>query len=149
MPRPDLGRPSSYLSRASLARELDISESTVDEMVRDECLPPPIVNGRKKVWSWAAVERAIETNRWGTIYFLRCGRHVKIGYTAGDLATRITAIQTGAPEKLEVLASIDGMFRTERKLHQRFARHHSHGEWFHLAPEIQAYVEGLKAGNSI
>jgi hypothetical protein len=33
-------RPPTYLSRASLARELDYFESTVDEMVRRGVIPP-------------------------------------------------------------------------------------------------------------
>lgn len=50
----------SYLSRASLAEELDISESTVDALVRKGVLPKPsrLSSGCVR-WSWAAVEAAI------------------------------------------------------------------------------------------
>jgi predicted DNA-binding transcriptional regulator AlpA len=52
--------PTAYLSRASLAHELDISESTVDEMVRRGVLPRPIKLSAGCVrWSWAAVEQAL------------------------------------------------------------------------------------------
>lgn len=53
-------RPPSYLSRATLALELDISESTVDEMVRRGVLPKPIRLSTGCVrWSWMAVEAAL------------------------------------------------------------------------------------------
>jgi predicted DNA-binding transcriptional regulator AlpA len=53
-------RPPSYLSRATLAAELDISESTVDEMVRRGVLPKPIRLSTGCVrWSWIAVESAL------------------------------------------------------------------------------------------
>lgn len=53
-------RPPAFLSRASLAAELDMSESTVDEMVRRGVLPRPLrlSNGCVR-WSWAAVESAL------------------------------------------------------------------------------------------
>lgn len=55
-------RPSAYLSKASLARELDISESTVDEMVRRAVLPKPVKLSAGCVrWSWTAVEQALAT----------------------------------------------------------------------------------------
>lgn len=55
-----LDRPSSFLSRASLAVELDISESTVDEMVRRGVLPKPLKLSSGCVrWSWMAVESAL------------------------------------------------------------------------------------------
>ncbi|GJE52569.1 hypothetical protein GOFOIKOB_5642 [Methylobacterium tardum] len=53
-------RPSAYLSRASLARELDISESTVDEMVRRRVLPQPVALSRGCVrWCWHDVQDAL------------------------------------------------------------------------------------------
>lgn len=53
-------RPPSYLSRSTLAAELDIGESTVDEMVRRGVLPKPVKLSTGCVrWSWAAVEAAL------------------------------------------------------------------------------------------
>jgi predicted DNA-binding transcriptional regulator AlpA len=53
-------RPPSYLSCASLARELDMSESTVQDMVRRGVLPKPVrlSNGCVR-WSWADVQASI------------------------------------------------------------------------------------------
>lgn len=55
-----LDRPPSFLSRSSLATELDISASTVDEMVRRGVLPKPVKLSSGCVrWSWSAVETAL------------------------------------------------------------------------------------------
>lgn len=53
-------RPPSYLSCASLARELDVSETTVYDMVKRGVLPQPIKLSSGCVrWSWADVEMAL------------------------------------------------------------------------------------------
>jgi predicted DNA-binding transcriptional regulator AlpA len=53
-------RPPAYLSCASLARELDVSETTVYEMVRKGVLPRPIKLSTGCVrWSWAEVQAAL------------------------------------------------------------------------------------------
>lgn len=57
--KPD--RPS-WMSRATLAAELDVSESTVDEMVRRGVIPPParLSNGCIR-WRWETVDAALAT----------------------------------------------------------------------------------------
>lgn len=53
-------RPPSYLSCASLARELDVSETTVHDMVRRGILPRPVKLSAGCVrWSWVDVERSL------------------------------------------------------------------------------------------
>jgi predicted DNA-binding transcriptional regulator AlpA len=50
----------AYPSKASLARQLDCSESTVDEWVRRGVLPPPIRFPTGTVrWDWSEVQAAI------------------------------------------------------------------------------------------
>lgn len=52
--------PPSYLSCTSLARELDVSESTVHEMVRRGVLPQPIKLSSGCVrWCWSDVQIAL------------------------------------------------------------------------------------------
>lgn len=52
--------PGSYLSKPSLATELDVSESTVDEMVRRGVLPRPVRLSAGCVrWRWADVDMAL------------------------------------------------------------------------------------------
>jgi len=52
-------RPPYYCSKAILARELSISETTVDSLVQRGELPRPIRLGGCIRWEWAAVEAAI------------------------------------------------------------------------------------------
>jgi predicted DNA-binding transcriptional regulator AlpA len=53
-------RPPSFLSRSSLAAELDVCESTVDELVRRGVIPKPLrlTSGCVR-WSWDAVQMAL------------------------------------------------------------------------------------------
>jgi hypothetical protein len=53
-------QPPSYVSRIELARELSISENSVEEMVRQGVLPTPTKqsSGGPR-WSWRAVEIAL------------------------------------------------------------------------------------------
>ena len=53
-------QPPAYVSRIELARELSISESSVEEMVRQGVLPNPTKqsSGGPR-WSWRAVEVAL------------------------------------------------------------------------------------------
>lgn len=61
-----LARPPSYLSRATLARELDVSESTVDEMVRRGVLPKPLRLSSGCVrWCWQEVQVALVSLKVG------------------------------------------------------------------------------------
>lgn len=56
-------RPPSYVSKATLAAELDMSESTVDSYVKRGLLPKPIKWDCGSVrWCWADVS-AILTSR--------------------------------------------------------------------------------------
>jgi hypothetical protein len=53
-------QPQPYVSRIELARELSISENSVEEMVRQGVLPTPTKqsSGGPR-WSWRAVEIAL------------------------------------------------------------------------------------------
>ncbi|KIN76903.1 helix-turn-helix transcriptional regulator [Sulfitobacter mediterraneus] len=48
-------RPPSFVSKATLAAELDMSESTVDAYVKRGLLPEPFKWGGSVRWSWADV----------------------------------------------------------------------------------------------
>jgi predicted DNA-binding transcriptional regulator AlpA len=59
-PRIFLGdRPPSYVSKATLAAELDIGESTVDDYVRRGVLPKPIRIGGNVRWCWAQIQASL------------------------------------------------------------------------------------------
>jgi predicted DNA-binding transcriptional regulator AlpA len=54
------GAPPSYVSRATLATELDCAPSTVDEMVKRGVLPKPLRLSTGCVrWCWEDVEAAL------------------------------------------------------------------------------------------
>jgi predicted DNA-binding transcriptional regulator AlpA len=52
--------PPAYLSRATLALELDCAPSTLDQMVKKGVLPPPLrlSNGCVR-WCWRDIENAL------------------------------------------------------------------------------------------
>lgn len=52
-------RPPAFPSKATLAAELDISESTVDDWVRRGFLPKPIRRAGSVRWCWAQVEASL------------------------------------------------------------------------------------------
>lgn len=55
-PKSMLARPASYLSCASLARELEVSESHVRDMARRGLLPPPLkISAGVWRWRWSDV----------------------------------------------------------------------------------------------
>ena len=54
-----IDRPSSFLSCASLARELDLSETTIRDMVGKGILPRPIKLGSSVRWNWLTVQAAL------------------------------------------------------------------------------------------
>lgn len=59
--------PSSYLTRSSLAAELEIGESTVDDMVRRGVLPKPVRLSSGCVrWRWASVDHALASMESGS-----------------------------------------------------------------------------------
>lgn len=53
-------RPPAYASKGTLAAQLDIAESTVDEMVRRGVLPKPLRLSSGCVrWRWDDVDKAL------------------------------------------------------------------------------------------
>jgi len=78
------------------------------------------------------------------VYFIRAGEYVKIGI-AKDIKSRIAALQTGQPVKIEFCGAIRNITieqarRYERKLHEFFKNLRAEGEWFML-PKFESYDE--------
>lgn len=71
------------------------------------------------------------------IYFVQAGRHgpIKIG-AARDVARRLVKMRVDNHVDLHVLGVMDGDFRAERRLHQRFHEFRLFGEWFKAAAPI-------------
>lgn len=57
----DIKRPYApdYISRASLAYRLDVSESRIDQLVATGVLPPPIEIDGQKRWRWEDVDATL------------------------------------------------------------------------------------------
>lgn len=83
------------------------------------------------------------------VYFIgaRSLARVKIGQTQGSPHERMRALQTGSPERLEVLAMVHGGPSLEAELHERFAASRVHGEWFDRTPELDAFLLGIRLAN--
>lgn len=75
------------------------------------------------------------------IYFIQTAdnQYIKIG-KADNPAKRIAELQTGAPLRLKILATMPGGHEIERAIHQRFSHLRTQGEWFYSTPEIVTYA---------
>ena len=58
-------RPPSFVSKATLAAELDMSESTVDSYVQRGLLPKPFKGGGSVRWCWADVAASLNVQSGG------------------------------------------------------------------------------------
>lgn len=81
----------------------------------------------------------------GFIYFIEAaGRGtVKIGFSIAP-EERLADLQTSAPDKLILVATVEGDMNREKRLHKRFANYRLTGEWFRLAGDLAAYIESIK-----
>jgi hypothetical protein len=84
--------------------------------------------------------------RAGTVYFIRCGDWIKIGWT-GDLTRRLRAFETHCPP-FEVLGVIEHQTTfTEGELHRRFASircdRGSGREWFRADLELLSHIKTI------
>lgn len=77
------------------------------------------------------------------IYFIKSGAFVKIG-VANNVKTRISELSVGNPDKVELLASVEGGLAEERALHEKFAAYWHRGEWFFMGGELLDYISKLK-----
>ena len=79
----------------------------------------------------------------GHIYFIEnCRGHVKIGWTSGDPAIRMKALQTGESEPLRLIGWIVGSERQEKAIHVQFAAYKTGGgtEWFYFQDDVKVFV---------
>lgn len=85
------------------------------------------------------------------IYFIRGkqSKRIKIGYTGGDGVSRLAQLQTGSPEELELLATVDGGLDIEKRYHELFADCRVHGEWFEPSWELRELLDWHRAGAAV
>lgn len=79
--------------------------------------------------------------RPGTIYYLRVGDLIKIGFTV-DIDQRMRQY----PPNIEVLATHPGTRETERQMHHKFLHRVAKGrEWFTPCAEIDQHIEDIRS----
>lgn len=77
------------------------------------------------------------------VYFaeaLGVADRVKIGWTAQPSKLRLRELQTGCPVKLAVCCHFPGQQDLERLMHEHFAQHRLHGEWFLVEGDLRELI---------
>jgi hypothetical protein len=77
----------------------------------------------------------------GFVYFICAPRSsgreaVKIGYSKFYPQKRLTDLQTGNPEKLELMGFFRGTRNLELQMHRQFCKHRISGEWFAIEGDV-------------
>jgi hypothetical protein len=72
-----------------------------------------------------------------SIYFAKCGEHIKIGI-AGNVKQRIGSLQVASAQPIELIGAVKGTAHDERRLHKTLSRHRIKGEWFSDCPEVRS-----------
>lgn len=121
-------------------------------------IPPPLIRlltpeeqaaRRAERERYAAEQRAHNeavrrerARRW--VYFIQgeAGGPIKIGISR-DVERRRNELQRAERQPLKVLATIEGTMKDESALHQRFAAHRLHGEWFSPAADLLTHIANL------
>lgn len=74
------------------------------------------------------------------VYFIQRGDGpIKIGYSKNPKG-RLSALQTGIPERLTLLGVVPGGKAREQELHREFGRTRIQGEWFHPSPSLLDFI---------
>ena len=109
-------------------------------------------DGRTRLYGWADLveaglatpivveepQRPPEITAW--VYFVGYARKVKIG-TAKQPKKRFAELQCGSPVELRVLGIMPGDKILEAELHERWSEHRYRGEWFHITPDMRAFIK--------
>lgn len=72
---------------------------------------------------------------------------VKIG-KANSPEERLKDLQRGSASPLELLVAVPAHAQLERAIHKKFKHCHLSGEWFKRTPELDAFIDALKAGQN-
>jgi hypothetical protein len=82
----------------------------------------------------------------GCVYYIRAVTtgFIKIGI-AIDFRNRFRGLCSASPDKLVVLAVVEGQYRDEEQaLHKKFAKERSHGEWFHPSKRLMKHIRAIQ-----
>lgn len=88
-----------------------------------------------------------ESDVLGIIYAIQntTSKNIKIGFTTKDINYRLKQLQTGNENKLQLLYSIDGSFKTESSIHKEFKDLRLEGEWFRFDERITEFFNSHSA----
>ena len=87
----------------------------------------------------------------GLVYFMRRSDGVgpvKIGCSQWP-EKRLAMFQIWSPEPLEIVATANGTFNDERRLHRQFEQFRLHSEWFEAAPPVLAMLARVAATGAL
>lgn len=126
-------------------QDLDLVLLDVKHYASDFCLDE-LVQSRAESIDYRKTSRpqdwGKEIDKKSFVYFIFCPQvsAIKIGYTK-DLRSRISALQTGNPWRLKILAWMEGGRSQEATLHNFFQCYHAGiGEWFFYEGDLFDYV---------
>lgn len=78
------------------------------------------------------------------IYFIQSeSGPVKIGFATKSAVARMSELQVGSYEELNLLKWILGTKEEESALQERFSEARIRGEWYRPVPELMSYIESL------
>ncbi|WDZ77915.1 GIY-YIG nuclease family protein [Ensifer adhaerens] len=109
---------------------LETLPKRIDEIIRTQ---------ETRRWKRQASEDGPSLHKAGYVYFLWAGDAVKIGFSVNPLR-RLTSLETGVSAPIARIAVVPGTLADERRLHNRFHRQRSHGEWFRATKELNRIV---------
>jgi len=80
------------------------------------------------------------------VYFVQESNsgNIKIGYTGGDVKSRIDSLKTGNSNNLELVCAVDGGRELECALHILFKKDNIRGEWFKATDELIEVINEYK-----
>jgi hypothetical protein len=84
------------------------------------------------------------------IYLIKCtaDNTCKIGYSRNP-NTRLSGVQTGNPNELNLEYVIDGNKKDEANLHEKFKDYRIRGEWFEYSVDIKEYFSNEKPSRDL
>ena len=135
-----LGSDLTYTTADQAAAEFGVDFNGLLRMIDDGRITKPsrYIRG---VPEWDKPSAWKGCSREGTVYIVGFAGYVKIGFTSDRLEYRLSGIQTGCPEKIEVVREIPGNCAMEAALHRRFAKLRTYGEWFRREGDLAAWIE--------
>lgn len=147
----DLGVGSDDPALLEIARAASVLRTFGYDMALPEVAQRAVEEGRKNYQLRIEQERtdhaalAVARDVVGqvaTVYYMRIGNRVKIGYST-NLDLRVATIN---PE--ELMATEVGDMKTERQRHEQFKQLRTHSEWFRLEYPLTDHIAALQEAQS-